>query len=66
MFFMIDNIDIASYADDNNPYNAGKGQCDIEAKLQKASVELFKCLNGSIKMARKLIRINVIFYQVLT
>ena len=59
MFFMIDNIDIASYADDNNPYSAGKGQCDIEAKLQKASVKLFKCLNGSIKMARKLIYIII-------
>ena len=24
MFFMIDNIDIASYADDNTPYRVGK------------------------------------------
>ena len=45
MFFMIDNIDIASYADDNTPYSAGKGQCDIEAKLQRASVKLFKWFN---------------------
>ena len=42
-FFMIDNIDIASYADDNTPYIVGKSQCDLETKLQKASVKLFKC-----------------------
>ena len=43
MFFMIDNIDIASYAD-NTPYRVGKSQCDLETKLQKASVKLFKHL----------------------
>ena len=42
MFFMVDNIDIASYADDNIPYIVGKSQCDLETKLQKASVKLFK------------------------
>ena len=42
MFFMVDNIDIASYADDNTPYSVGKSQCDLEAKLEKASVNLFK------------------------
>ena len=36
MFFMVDNIDIASYADDNTPYSVGKIQCDLEAKLKKA------------------------------
>ena len=39
---MVDNIDIASYADDNTPYSVGKIQCDLEAKLKKASVKLFK------------------------
>ena len=39
---MIDNTDIASYADDNTPYSVGKSQCDLEPKLQKASVKLFK------------------------
>ena len=38
MFFMEDNIDIASNADDNIPYSVGKRQCDLETKLQKASV----------------------------
>ena len=42
MFFMVDNIDIASYADDNTPYSVGKSQCHLEAKLKKASVKLFK------------------------
>ena len=42
MFFMVDNIDIASYADDYTPYSVGKSQCDLETKLQKASVKLFK------------------------
>ena len=42
MFFMVDNIDIASYADDNIPYIVGKSQCDLETKLQKASVKLSK------------------------
>ena len=42
MFFMMDNIDLASYADGNTPYSVGKSQCDLETKLQKASVKLFK------------------------
>ena len=32
MFFMVDNIDIASYANDNIPYCVGKSQCDLETK----------------------------------
>ena len=42
VFFMVGNIDIASYADDNTPYSVGKSQCDLETKLQKASVKIFK------------------------
>ena len=42
MFFMIDNIDIANYADDNTSYGVGKCQCDLETKLQKESFKLFK------------------------
>ena len=33
--FMVDNIDIANYGDDNTPYSVGKSQCDLETKLQK-------------------------------
>ena len=47
MFFMVDNTDIASYAGDNNPCSVGKGQFDLETKLQKASVKLFKWFHGS-------------------
>ena len=39
---MINTIDIACYADENTPCNIGKNQCDQQAKLQKASVKLFK------------------------
>ena len=42
MFLRIDNIHIASYADDNTPYSVGKSQCDLEIKLQKTLVKLFK------------------------
>ena len=39
---MVDNIDIASYADDNTPSSVGKSHCDLETNLQKTSVKLFK------------------------
>ena len=42
MLFMINTIDIASYADDNTIYSAGKNQCDLEKKMQKPSVKTFK------------------------
>ena len=42
MLFMVDNIDIASYADDNTLYSVGKSQCDLEIKFQKASVKVFR------------------------
>ena len=48
MFFMIDNnIDIASYVDDNTPYSLGKSQYDLETKLQKTSVKLFDWFHGN-------------------
>ena len=39
MFFMIDNMHIASYVDGKT---LGKNQYDLETKLQKTSVKLFK------------------------
>ena len=42
MFFMVDNIDIASYAQDNTHYSLVKSQHNLETKLQKASVKLLK------------------------
>ena len=32
MIFLVDTIDIASYADDSTLYNEGKNQCDLEKK----------------------------------
>lgn len=40
---MTDTINIANYADDNTPYSVGKNLCELETKLQKVSVKLFKC-----------------------
>ena len=45
---MIDTTDIASYANNNNPYRLAKNQSDLKSKLQKASVKL---PNVSMKMA---------------
>ena len=45
MFFIIDNIHIACYANDNTPYSVGKSQYDLETKLQKTSAKLFKWLH---------------------
>ena len=39
---MIDNIDVASYGDDNTTYSVGKSQYDLETKLKNASIKLFK------------------------
>ena len=39
---MIANIDIESHADDNTPYSVEKSHCDLETKLQKASIKHFK------------------------
>ena len=39
---MIDNIDIASYGDDNTTDSVRKSQCDLETKLKNASIKLFK------------------------
>ena len=36
MFFMIDNADIANYADDSTSYSAGKRQCELEKKITKS------------------------------
>ena len=42
MFFMIDTLDIVSYADDSTPYSVRQYQCDLERKLQKTSLKIFK------------------------
>ena len=41
-FFLIDTVDIVSYADDKTPYTIEKNQCEVEKMLQIASAKLFK------------------------
>ena len=38
---MINTTDIASYADDNTIYSAGKNQCNLEKKNAKAISQNF-------------------------
>ena len=45
MFFMADNIDIASYVDDKTLYSVGKSQCDLETQRHQSNFS-----NGFIKM----------------
>ena len=42
IFFSFALVDIASYADDNNPYTIGKNKCKVESKLEISSVKLCK------------------------
>ena len=53
MFFMIDTIHIANSADDNTPYSVGKSQCDLETKLQEASVKIFKWFHENFLKANQ-------------
>ena len=51
MFLMIDTVNTASCADDNNPYSEEKKQMRTTKKLQNTSVKWF--LNGSMKNGMK-------------
>ena len=62
MLFMIDTIDIASYGDNNTLYSLKKN--NVTSK-QNYKTRQSNALNGFIKMAWKLIKINAIFCQVL-
>ena len=53
VMFMVDNIDISNYGDDNTPYSVGKSQCDLETKLQKASVKIFKWFHENFLKANQ-------------
>ena len=63
MFFMIDTMNIASYAGDNTLYDGEKTD-KTEKQIWKKHPSNF--LNGYMKMAWKLIKINAIFCRVLT
>ena len=42
LFLIVENIDIASYADDNTPYCTGSDSNEVKSKLERASVKVFK------------------------
>ena len=42
LFFVMNNVDFASYADDNTPFFVGKDLDDVISKLQNASKTLFQ------------------------
>ena len=43
LFFIMDDIDFASYADDNTPYTIGTNMEDVIFKLRNSSKILFQC-----------------------
>ena len=47
LFFVMNNVDFASYADDNTPYFIGKDLDDVISKLQNASKTLFQWFNDN-------------------
>lgn len=53
MFFLVDSVYIASYADDTTPCTFGKNDCEVESKLKMASIKLMVKTEGSMKMALK-------------
>ena len=42
MFLFCDDVDFASYADDNTPYCTGKNTQEIISQLERSSVSIFK------------------------
>ena len=46
LFFIIDDIDFASYADDNTPYTIGNDMEDVIFKLQKFFKNTFSMVYG--------------------
>ena len=47
LFFVMNNVDFASYADDNTPFFVGKDLDDVISKLQNASKTLFQWFNDN-------------------
>ena len=42
LFLIVNDIDIASYADDNTPYCTSSIQDDVEVTLKAASIKVFQ------------------------
>ena len=50
LFFIIDNVEIASYADDTTPYSCAKDMQSVISSLEMATTELFSWFaNNSMK-----------------
>ena len=47
LFLIMENIDIASYADDNTPYTTGNSIEEVIQKLEKAAQTLFQWLSDN-------------------
>ena len=47
LFFVMNNVDFASYADDNTPFFVGKDLDDVISKLRNASKTLFQWFNDN-------------------
>ena len=53
LFIMIDDIDIASYADDNTPYTCDASLDQVIHKLEKATTKLFKWFSNNYLKANE-------------
>ena len=47
LFLIMENIDIASYADDNTPYTTGNSIEEVIQKLENAAKTLFHWFNDN-------------------
>ena len=47
LFFELNNIEFASYADDNTPYVSGETIDDVIHHLEKTSISLFKWFSNN-------------------
>ena len=48
LFFILNDVDIASYADDNTPYVIADDVNGVIASLEKALKTLFKCFENNL------------------
>ena len=48
---IMENIDIANFADDNTPYTTGNSTEEVIRKLENAAQTLFQCFNDNQKKA---------------
>ena len=51
LFFIIEDFDIASYADDNTPYVSANNMNGVVKSLEEASIKLFKWFSDNLMKA---------------